>query len=90
MSRDFFSASGSFFQNCSNLQLQLQCKTGTHETQVKQNEWVYCLDVADNHNFFADNILVHNCQDLSAAQLDLVMKLRGRGGRMLFVGDRFQ
>jgi superfamily I DNA/RNA helicase len=35
-------------------------------------------------------LMVDECQDLSAAQLDLVLKLRGRGGRILFVGDRRQ
>lgn len=32
-------------------------------------------------------IYIDESQDLSAAQLDLVLKMRGRGGRMLFVGD---
>lgn len=35
-------------------------------------------------------VFVDESQDLSAAQLDLVLKLRGRGGRMLFVGDKSQ
>lgn len=32
-------------------------------------------------------VYIDESQDLSAAQLDLVLKMRGRGGRMLFVGD---
>lgn len=32
-------------------------------------------------------ILVDECQDLSRAQLELVLKCRAPGGRMLFVGD---
>jgi len=32
-------------------------------------------------------VYVDESQDLSAAQLDLVLKMRGPGGRMLFVGD---
>jgi DNA helicase-2/ATP-dependent DNA helicase PcrA len=35
-------------------------------------------------------VLVDECQDLNAAQLDLVRKLRATGGRMMFVGDRRQ
>lgn len=35
-------------------------------------------------------VFVDECQDLSAAQLDLVLKLRAPGGRMLFVGDKRQ
>lgn len=32
-------------------------------------------------------VFVDECQDLNAAQLDLVLKLRAPGGRMVFVGD---
>lgn len=32
-------------------------------------------------------VLCDECQDLSKAQLELVLKARGKGGRMLFVGD---
>jgi superfamily I DNA/RNA helicase len=32
-------------------------------------------------------ILVDECQDLSKAQLDLLLSARGEGGRMVFVGD---
>jgi DNA helicase-2/ATP-dependent DNA helicase PcrA len=32
-------------------------------------------------------IFVDECQDLNAAQLDLVLKCRAEGGRMVFVGD---
>ena len=34
-----------------------------------------------------DYVFVDECQDLSPAQLDLVLKSRAPGGRMLFVGD---
>lgn len=33
------------------------------------------------------NVFVDECQDLNAAQLDLVLKSRAAGGRILFVGD---
>ena len=62
-----------------------------------ESEWVYCLDVAEHHNFFASGTLVHNCQDLNACQRDLILRARGRTidaatgeiseGRFLFVGD---
>lgn len=35
-------------------------------------------------------IFVDECQDLSAAQLNLVLKLRDKGGRFLFCGDPHQ
>ncbi|MEW6210612.1 MAG: UvrD-helicase domain-containing protein, partial [Acidobacteriota bacterium] len=37
-----------------------------------------------------DWLFVDECQDLNKAQLELVMKMRARGGRMLFVGDPSQ
>lgn len=37
-----------------------------------------------------DYVFVDECQDLSPAQLDLVLKSRAPGGRMLFVGDPHQ
>lgn len=37
-----------------------------------------------------DWLLVDECQDLNTAQRQLVLKMRGRGGRMLFVGDPYQ
>ena len=37
-----------------------------------------------------DFVFVDECQDLNAAQLDLVLKCRVPGGRMLFVGDSQQ
>ena len=35
-------------------------------------------------------VLVDECQDLNAAQLELALRCRARGGRMLFCGDPFQ
>jgi SWI/SNF-related matrix-associated actin-dependent regulator 1 of chromatin subfamily A len=32
----------------------------------EQNQFVYCLEIADNHNFFADGVLVSNCQYIRA------------------------
>lgn len=37
-----------------------------------------------------DHVFVDEAQDLSPAQLALVLKMRGRGGRMFFVADRNQ
>jgi len=31
-----------------------------------ENQFVYCLDIEDNHNFFADGVLVHNCHRLKS------------------------
>lgn len=38
-----------------------ECGEGSTDYQ-----FVYCLDVEDNHNFFADGVLVHNCHRLKS------------------------
>lgn len=38
--------------------------------QVCKNEDVYDLTVADNHNFFANRFLVHNCSELPLCEFD--------------------
>jgi hypothetical protein len=49
--------------------------------------FVYDLTVADNHNFYANGILVHNCQDLSPLQAE-VIRLWASGARLLYLaGD---
>ncbi len=37
-----------------------------------------------------DWVAVDEAQDVSPAQLDLILKMRGRGGRMIWVGDKNQ
>ena len=34
--------------------------------KIEQKEDVYDISVKDNHNFFANNLLVHNCQEYTA------------------------
>jgi len=42
--------------------------------ELEEEEYVYCIDVEDNHNFFAGGILVHNCQDMSKLEMALALK----------------
>lgn len=56
-----------------NLQQNLS-SISNRENKEKEERWVYCIDVEDNHNFFANSILVHNCQDFSALEIALVRK----------------
>ena len=45
-------------------------------TEVAESpDCVYCLSVEDNNNFFADGILVHNCQDSSKLIHECQMRL---------------
>jgi len=53
-------------------------------------EFVYDIEIEDNHNFYAEGVLVHNCQDLNQAQLSLIMKAVKPTGRLIAVGDRHQ
>ena len=58
-------------------------------TTVKEY-YVYDISVEDNHNFYANGVLVHNCQDWNRAQIELIKKLVAPDGRVLAVGDENQ
>jgi len=53
-------------------------------------EYVYDIEVEDNHNFYAEGTLVHNCQDLNPAQIEIIKRVLKPDGCMIAVGDRFQ
>lgn len=56
----------------------------------KHEGYVYCLDVEDNHNFFANDILVHNCQDLSPLQYSLIEMWAKECERVYIAADPLQ
>lgn len=63
----------------------------TNVTDMLLNEkYVYDITVEDNHNFYANGILVHNCQDISPLQYEIVKKCRTPRGRLIAVGDEKQ
>lgn len=53
-------------------------------------KYVYDITVEDNHNFYANGILVHNCQDISPLQFELVKRCKTPRGRLIAVGDEKQ
>lgn len=53
----------------------------------EEEGWVYCIDVEDNHNFFANGILVHNCQDFTPLELRLVRHWGDRMETFTMAGD---
>jgi superfamily I DNA/RNA helicase len=57
------------------------------EPYVMDEEYVYDITVENCHNFYANGILVHNCQDLSKVQQELALR---SGKRLIFVGDKKQ
>lgn len=58
--------------------------------QPKAFKAVYDITVDECHNFFANGTLVHNCQDFSASQQQLILKSRAPGGRIVYAGDERQ
>jgi hypothetical protein len=53
-------------------------------TYISEN-YVYDITVKDCHNFYANGVLVHNCQDLSAGKLQLIANQDCTS--FVFVGD---
>jgi superfamily I DNA/RNA helicase/DNA polymerase III epsilon subunit-like protein len=51
------------------------------------DNYVYDITVEDCHNFYANGILVHNCQDLNGLQQEIAGKLLHPEGRIIFCGD---
>ena len=72
-----------------NLQQQMWRNIDSTKNQTEE-EWVYCIDVEDNHNFFGNGILSHNCQDANRAFISLYKKYELVGYRCIFVGDEKQ
>lgn len=42
---------------------------------IENSQYVYDLEVENNHNYYANNILVHNCKSPTAAQTKGLLKL---------------
>lgn len=52
--------------------------------------FVYDLTVDDCHNFYANGILVHNCQDVSNIQREAIKRAADSKTRVIAVGDKNQ
>ncbi|MEK7537031.1 MAG: UvrD-helicase domain-containing protein [Patescibacteria group bacterium] len=50
-------------------------------------KFVYDIEVEDNHNFYANGILVHNCQDTNIAQYHFAKLLAQKYRNIFTVGD---
>ncbi len=79
--------------------MMLSCHTEAYSYSIEvesvipitiKGDYVYDITVEDCHNFYADGILVHNCQDLNAAQIQIATHLAGDTGRILALGDPMQ
>jgi len=72
------------FSKAANMFSPMHCKVIVGNSE---ESFVYCIDVEDNNNFFAENILVHNCQDFSRQQMTLVRKWSEKMEYILIGGD---
>ncbi len=53
---------------------------------VREPNYVYCIEVEDNHNFFANGILTHNCQSIKnpqSKQAKAVYEICQSGGQFI-------
>jgi hypothetical protein len=58
--------------------------------EIEYDNYVYDIEVEDNHNFYAEGLLVHNCQDISISQIKLLDLFIGNRTRVIFIGDKNQ
>jgi len=67
------------------------CPTPVEITNIEEikisDKFVYDINVADNHNFYANGILVHNCQDTDPAQYQLIKLLAKKYKNLCVCGD---
>lgn len=61
-----------------------------HEHVVDFNDMVWLPTACNTSTPQYEFLFVDECQDLNRAQLELILKCRAPGGRLLFVGDRRQ
>jgi intein/homing endonuclease len=68
---------------------QCDCLTLSVITNLEEGPGteVYNIEVEDNNNYFANNILVHNCQNLDFRQLKLILSRFGSDSKMVLTGD---
>lgn len=55
-----------------------------------RDDFVYDLTVENTHCFYANGVLVHNCQDMSNPMMSFVRKMLKAHGRIAMVGDDMQ
>lgn len=60
------------------------------EEYIPTEPYVYDIDVEGTHCFYADGVLVHNCQDTNPMRRAISEKLMGDNSRLIAVGDACQ
>ena len=71
--------------------VQVECQADAVVLAVEEHEiddtFVYDLTVDGTHCYYANGVLVHNCQDMSRPQLLMAKAAMKEGGRVCVVGD---
>ena len=79
--REFFNLS--WVEGC---EIQKQRNTGQFARVCKEG-FVYDLTVEDNHNYFADGFLVHNCHhSLAPTEFEFIKTLKAKNPKLLVFG----
>lgn len=60
------------------------------EIALLEEEEVFNLEVEDNHNYFANGVLTHNCQNLSTDIFKTIITRIGENCKYIFLGDTEQ
>lgn len=55
--------------------------------EIEYEEEVYLLEVEKDHNYFVENILSKNCQNVNTSQLKMIMSRIGEGSKIIMCGD---
>ena len=61
-------------------------------TDIKNNEsiTVYNMEVADNNNYYVNNILTHNCQNVTLDNARTLITRIGSNSKIILLGDKNQ
>jgi PhoH-like ATPase len=58
--------------------------------EIEYDGDVYLLEVENDHNYFVENILSKNCQNLSPKEVKTIASRAGEGTKFVFCGDTYQ
>ena len=82
---DEISQNFGYSENC-----PINLKVINIEKTIIKDEFVYDIDVEDNHNFYANGFLVHNCQDTNLSQFTVIENLLTEKSKIMIYGDILQ
>jgi intein/homing endonuclease len=75
---------------CEDVFVKLSYSYVTSISNTSEISDTYNIEVQDNNNYFADNILVHNCQNSTPSQMRLLLTRLGDKSQLVITGDTEQ